>query len=97
MYIMRQGCDSEMEAALDEVERLRAIVNTLPKTADGVPIELNKHYWVRLRGGITMILCISLKRLKNGWLVGNRSCDPLQFDPCDLYSTREAAEAAGGE
>jgi hypothetical protein len=62
------------------MDRLQAIVDRLPKTADGVPIAPGASVWAWM--GDAGIVETEIQRVgKGGW-----------FDAC--YSTREAAEKA---
>jgi hypothetical protein len=86
----------DCQQAADELERLQAIVDRLPKTADGVPITPG------------MVLYDSLDvRFNNPWTVtgfkvdrnGNLACVFGQNGSFDAicsgyYSTRESAEKA---
>ena len=90
-----QEADERVAKAEAEVQRLKAIVEKLPKTADGVPIVPNKIYWIRGRDGIRSIRSDSIDVCQDGSLtVGYEG---TYYEPEDLYSTREAAEAAGHE
>ena len=77
-----------------EIERLRAIVDRLPTTADGVPVMPGMRLWTSYNSG----------RDVSGFEVnsdGNLTCLHFRdggFDRCVWahYSSREAADAAGG-
>ena len=79
---------------LAEIERLRAIVDRLPTTADGVPVVPGMRLWTSYNSG----------RDVSGFEVnsdGNLTCLHFRdggFDRCVWahYSSREAADAAGG-
>lgn len=79
-----------------EIERLRAIVDELPKTADGVPVvpgeDVVWHPTVRSDNGRLMPMAIDL----NEGAAWYRVPDDRKF-VCDCYSTREAAEVKGGQ
>jgi len=74
-----------------EIERLRAIVDRLPKTADGMPITPGMKVWFQ-------------RSRNHGWevtaeLVGGywdtfKDWHCIDFDGQRCFSTREAAEAA---
>lgn len=69
-----------------EIERLRAIVERLPKTADGVPVTPGMAYWFEYMdtpGEFGQLHASEIYNC-NGDVVFNTYC----------YSTREAAEAA---
>ena len=86
-----------------EVGRLRAIVEKLPNTADGVPVVPGAKYFLleHDRGCLPLVVegcCLNV----------SSQGTPLQLEiyetvspairlPGRLYSTREAAEAAGEE
>jgi hypothetical protein len=78
------GC-STLTAA---VRSALALIDKFPKTADGVPVLPGMVLWYRSPAGI-----IPSEPVRN-WadLVGY-----LDDQGCVFYSTREAAEAAGGE
>ena len=69
-------------ALKDDLDRLQAIVDKLPKTADGVPVVPGMEVWV------------TMTRLRQSHIVK----DWTEVDEQDwekyFYSTREAAEAA---
>lgn len=76
----------------DEIERLRAIVDKIQKTADGVPIIQGNWVWTLFSDGCVagpyMVLAITCRK----------DC-PIdlslgEFQTKQLFSTREAAEAA---
>lgn len=75
---------TQLEQRQDEIERLQAIVDRLPKTADGSPILPGQVVYHRDRRGKirpeTMVLASPFPHLL-------KCC----------YSTREAAEAAKGK
>lgn len=75
-----------------EIKRLRAIVDKLPKTADGVPVvpgdDLWSHYYNEVIG------------VKMPWLAVGPNEDgrgQTGYDPARCFSTREAAIAASKE
>lgn len=81
--------------AADEIERLRAIVDKLPMTADGVPIIPCNWVWTLFSDGCVagpyMVLDINCRKdypinLSLG-----------EFQTKQLFSTREAAKAAREE
>ena len=95
-----------LAAATVEIERLRAIVDKLPKTADGVVIIAHKRptvwVWTKRTG-------LYRPNEGPGWwpaIVEHYDGDRLMMmvagshiekvSPSQCYSTREAAEAAGG-
>lgn len=87
---------AEMESAIDEkdseIEHLQAIVDKLPKTADGVPIvpgmtvSVLANYGDGLR--IHKLVVYDLTS------IGCSDGDRYHWDCHQCYSTREAAEAA---
>ena len=90
-------CDS---CAADEIERLRAIVARMAKTADGVPIVLGQtELWARddyddppkvFRLGTAFALTVGVAMGPPKVMAGQS-----RFVDCDqTYSTREAAEKA---
>ena len=86
------GCGEDMTEAADEIARLTAIVDKLPKTADGVtvvPGMLLYHYATGRPLGNVVTYTAGM-RAHGQWAVA-------AYPVGDCYSTREAAEAAGGE
>ena len=79
--------------AADEIERLQAIIDKLPKTADGVPIVPGMIAWCH-HCGITRAELIG----EFGVTIEGPTvwCDGMA-DADGLYGTRKAADAAGGE
>jgi hypothetical protein len=76
-----------------EAERLRAIVDKLPTTADGVLVLPNEHYWVRTSSGLVCVLIVSIERTHAGWWANDTRGEG--YTPADdLYSTRQAAGKA---
>jgi len=78
------GCDNETALEMcEEIERLRAIMDRLPKTADGVPIVAGMELW-RVRADVVIHRFAMISDV-----------DVEGSDPATLcYSTREAAEKA---
>ena len=75
-----QGTCAKLQEAEQKIERLQAIVDRLPKTADGVPIVPGMEVWSWM--GDAGLMSTEITRIgKGGW-----------FAAC--YSTREAAEKA---
>ena len=73
----------------DEIERLRAIVDKLPKTADGVPV---------VPGMKLFFLCPFENRITSDQVFQDRpEVGGMTIEVSNCYSTREAAEAAGGD
>ena len=66
--------------AADEIECLRAIVDKLPKTADGVPVVPGTRVWTSRAGGEPV------------WWADAVLVPAIPWS--DYWSTREAAEAA---
>ena len=82
----------DLLASLAEIERLEAIVAKLPRTADGVPVVPGMRVW-RIRHQTTLgesVLDVSPRGIH---LVGKSDW----YESRDVCSTRDAAEAAGGE
>ncbi len=71
----------DMDLAAEEIERLRAIVDKLPKTADGVIVAAGDLVWHPK--------CSSAPCRVDGIAQAGF------FNVKDCYSTKEAAEAAG--
>ena len=97
---MKEGVGIRIADLEAEIERLRAIVARLPHTADGVPVlggdkvyagpqnvraTIASPYRVCEHGG---------KATDAPWVYWG---PPNVIDISDCYSTREAAEAEGGE
>ena len=84
------GCDNETALEMcEEIERLTAIVERLPRTADGVPImpDSDTVFAINQFGEIFTTIIV---RNPVGWIVrGNR-----HINASKTYSTREAAEKA---
>ena len=87
--------DAEIRKQAAEIERLRAIVDKLPRTADGVPVVPGMEVYYPIRSGT-----------RQGEILQQWVNDSLDVTPCrstnrvaiySWYSTREAAEAAGGD
>ena len=79
---------AEMQA---EIERLRAIVDKLPKTADGVTVVPDiDDVWESPGEGMNKATRLSV-------LFHGQFHSGIRNNIHQLYSTREAAEAAGGE
>lgn len=75
-----------------ELERLRAIVDLLPRSADGKAVVPNHLYWVRTGPQlIRRVLIVSIERTLNGWWC-NDSYGEGYTPGEDLYDTREAAK-----
>ena len=73
-----------------EIERLTAIIDKLPKTADGVPVVPGMTVYYRGMGGVvqtTNEMCVNAIKAANGFILNPSGC----------YSTQVAADAAGGE
>ena len=86
---LTQLMSESLEAKDRELEQLRAIVDKLPKTADGVPVVPGMMVWrVLLSGSLDYREVVSII-----------SSDVVSLNDIgayfgDLYSTREAAEKA---
>ena len=90
----------------DEIDRLQAIVDRLPKTADGVPIVPHDQptVWVFTKrtglyrpGEPAQWWDMIVHSYEDGKLVGFVGGSHMaKIDPSECYSTKEAAEAAGG-
>lgn len=85
--------------ACEEVERLRAVVERLPLTADGVPVVPPVKLWfVRQSGKVEPMDCDCIDWLCGEWLArnwkGNASPQPGCRALSKLFSTEAAAHAA---
>jgi hypothetical protein len=90
-----------------EVERLQEVVDKLPKTADGVPVVPGETYYARFRdededGAWHIEECRYVghaePHVDYDWEVENWLWDDAYDAPgFRVYSTRAAAEAAGGD
>lgn len=86
---------SDLRWAVAEIKRLQAIVDKLPKTADGVPVVPGMVLYSSaficgaFRHPETVKgMCAYADPDTSGWMDG-------ELDVHDLYSTQEAAEAEG--
>jgi hypothetical protein len=79
--------------AADEITRLQAIIDRLPKTADGVPIVPGDTIWFDIDNYST-VAGIEIEEPGGQWWV-SFGISGAETDQC--YSTREAANKAGGE
>lgn len=90
----RACIDSLLGDLLEENKRLQAIVDKLPKTADGVPVAPgDKVYRAGEYTSAQLTIARDLPEYNGGWQDGR-----VRIENC--YSTREAAQAAldkGGE
>lgn len=83
---------ADAREAADEIERLRAIVGRLPKTADGVPVVSgDKVYWFSHYDPSKPILELTFR---NGQSASLHNPYRESHHVCRCYSTRAAAEAA---
>lgn len=73
-------------------ERLQAIVDRLPKTADGVPIVPGGDYWSNNDRGTFQWSVVELHQTAASGTFHGSPCVYESYDEC--YSTREAAEKA---
>lgn len=84
-----------------ELERLRAVVDKWPKTADGVTPYVGLRAFVRSVHGRRQIIERVIQRImlheNGGWCEWGNPKSPARHSIKTLYTTREAAEAAGGE
>jgi hypothetical protein len=87
------GCAHQLQSsACKRIERLQAIVNRLPKTADGVPITLGDDLWSNDSRG-TFEWCVT--EIHTHDVCGKFHGAPCVFEQYgNCYSTREAAEKA---
>ena len=74
-----------VDAVIGEIERLQIIVDKLPTTADGVPIVPGQRVYFR---------CGTCDGAVESMIPINSVSDHMSKT---FYSTREAAEAGGGE
>ena len=82
----------QLEQAKADIERLEAIVDKLPKTADGVPITPGMKIWlINQDEGQARFHAVDARDSTIKWWCGN--C----FHPEEFYSTPEAAQAANKE
>ena len=89
-----EATDALMVEAADEIERLQATVDWLPKTADGVPIMPGMYLWYAHTSPIDRERCVYGVRCVNvdsrvAHMVGGQDTTTHTF-----YSTQAAAEAA---
>lgn len=81
-----------LEEAAVEIERLKAIVDKLPKTADGVPVYPYMPVYLLRDGEVHSITAMEVHRDTGEWFT-YFDCDFYCLDD-ECYSSREAAEAA---
>ncbi len=83
-------------ALYSRIEELQAIVDTLPKTADGVTIRLRMTVWTLEDGKpwewTVAIMGLNVHGEPYLWLDDGEP-DRMVSEPAHCYSTREAAEA----
>ena len=98
---MRNGCPVAIyRLAAEEIDRLRAIVDQYPKTADGVSVVPGMVLWRRSFGKSHRMEVVSLDDLSSDWPVtvrmsshdGGSSTYRWHVQAC--YSTRGTAEEA---
>jgi hypothetical protein len=79
--------------ACEEIERLRAVVDRLPKTADGVHILPGDSLWRVSVSNVHKIICDTISAL--GWWdrIGNYYMNDSP-ELSRLYASRESAESA---
>lgn len=83
--------------AADEITRLRAIVDKLTMTADGVPVVPNEIYWIiKSNNHIASMRAEGVCHDNNGIYVQGKLAGRISecIFPEDMYSTKEAAEAS---
>ncbi len=81
--------------AVEEIERLQAIVAKLPKTADGVRVTPAMELWVRQDGEILHFYATCIDFVAEGWLTQYGMHE--WFIDEDCYSSEEALKAAEAE
>ncbi len=98
-FVLTGREDADVQLAADEtkaeVERLRAIVNKLPKTADGVPVGLLNRIYSTACGHMVEIRTLGEyynDDITDAWDLDDHDYIEVQISEC--YSTREAAGAA---
>lgn len=83
-------CES---CAIEEIERLQSIVDRLPKTRDGVPIQVNDRLWTKYDERPVVVEYFR-PLLAGRWSIfTNRG----QRSDNECYSTREAVERPRSE
>ena len=94
---MKEGVAIRIAGLEAKIDRLRSIVNQLPKTADGVPIIPGMTLWATweyLFGRIaTRSFCCEFIESIDGQVYLYQS-NTIRFEPSNCYSTCEAASAA---
>ena len=90
-----RSCEQALDEAEDRIADLQAIVDKLPKTADGVPVVPGEYVWtpgcamwIVCRGNGSSDYSETLAAEPNAYDMDPSM--PVRF----CYSTREAAEAA---
>jgi hypothetical protein len=84
----------ELEQLRVRVEELTAIVDKLPKTADGVPITPGMQIWGKLGWNDEPARATLRGSYLDGYSVGALEWGMNVVPEKEVYSTREAAEAA---
>lgn len=86
---------AELAKANAEIERLRSIVDSLPKTADGVPIIPGMTLWLVVYNALGQQVYEAVPDVVVEGEYVRTWFGAIRSDRC--YSTREAAEAARDE
>ena len=91
-HARRPTLAERVQAALDERDRLQAIVDRLPKTADGVPVVPGMQIWpfFEIEDEQGAVVCLCAHDGPTGEMLVDG--DTMNVGKC--YSTRDAAVAA---
>jgi len=86
----------DLRWALDEIDRLQAIVGKLHTMKDGTPIYPDAEAWFPHPDGGVKFHRVGFDLTEECWCHGD-SRRGVRFDWTDCYSTKEAAEAANSQ
>lgn len=92
-YYKADDADEIIIALQHELDKLQTIVDKLPKTADGVILVTHdEDVWIKCCGQVKT--AVEIEWIDKWWAWMGCGCG---HPVCDMYSTREAFEAANKE